>query len=397
MKTLEVDKKIHSFVEKKGFAIVLFFVVSIALLIRAYFIPITEYSADYTICWYPWWLEYKEYGVIGGLGRTIGDYYVPYNLIVAFSSLFPMQPCYIMALFSILCDCLCSLYVYRFLTIPALEKYISKKRAALIAVCILYLPCMLLNGALWKQCDSVYTAFCVMFLYYMATEKYNKSIIAWTIGFAFKLQAIFLLPLVFLMYFIKKKFSFLTYLWIPFIFLLSGLPAILCGRSVWDTYGTYLFQTGEGAAMMTNTTNIYEFGFIDPKVCAMPAILITAVVLVLYCYKFYTISERVDDKDIMMMATWISWTCYMFLPRMRQRYDFLAVVLLSVYLLAFEYSNVWIAIIVNVVSLAQYSRYLFKMEMSVVWLSIPYVLMYMLFSMNVFRKMDNKAKMIEKM
>lgn len=382
----KLDKWLFIKLEKHSFDIFISLLLLISLAIRLYFMPFTEMSSDYTGCLYPWWDEYKQYGIIGGLGRTIGNYYVPYNIILAFASLFPMQPCYIIASFSILADYVIAFYIYKILTTDSVSIYVSEKKAKIISTLVLFIPCVLMNGALWKQCDSIYTSFVIISIYYLVEEKYNRGLLFFSLGFVFKLQAVFILPIYFMIYVVKKKISLLSFLIIPAVYFIAGLPAILCGRGFAETYSVYFTQTDAGKSMMSNTTNIYEFMYSDPEICVVPALLFTLIVLVSVIWLFYYV-KAADNKMLLMMAAWIPWTCFMFLPRMRQRYDYMAIVLFTVYILAFEFKAGWSVIIVNVISAMAYSAYLFKAEYPIMERTIPYVGIYMLFTTYVVNEL----------
>ena len=59
----------------------------------------------------------------------------------------------------------------------------------------------------------------------------------YSIAICFKLQAIFMFPFLIIIYMVKKKFSILYFLWIPFIYLIIGLPCVFLGKGKRATYG----------------------------------------------------------------------------------------------------------------------------------------------------------------
>lgn len=67
---------------------------------------------------------------------------------------------------------------------------------------------MILNLSVWGQCDSIYVTFVIWTIYFLYKEKYRKAFIFLGIAFAFKLQAVFIMPIVFYMYFTKKNSVF---------------------------------------------------------------------------------------------------------------------------------------------------------------------------------------------
>lgn len=393
-KEYKIDKCIFKLIDKRFYELILILLFIISVMIRVYSAPFTEISTDYTGCIYYWVLAYREKGFFGGLGQTIGNYYVPYNLLLALISKFPWQPWFLVALTSSCADVLCAYMTYKIaLQIWKGTIHEEKKiRAAFVGIIMMYIPCILLNGALWKQCDSIYVSFVLVSIYLVLREKYTVSFLWLSLAFVFKMQAIFILPLFIYIYISKRKFSILQFLWIPCMYLVWGIPAILCGRGVWDTYGVYLGQASEGASMMTNTTNIYEFGMVDPEVCGKFAIVFTMFAFLIMMAVVFKYSNNLNKMNLLMLSGWVAWTCYMFLPHMRQRYDFMAVVLVTMFVLICDIRYAGIAIIMNVTSWIMYSRYLFGYAgISIIVTTVFYCIAYVCFTAGVVYKLRNKG------
>ena len=60
---------------------------------------------------------------------------------------------------------------------------------------MLFAPTILLNSAFWGQSESTFTAFLLLCIYFLMAEPSNLACLAFGVTFAFKLQAIFLAPL----------------------------------------------------------------------------------------------------------------------------------------------------------------------------------------------------------
>lgn len=63
----------------------------------------------------------------------------------------------------------------------------------------------------------------------MLREKYRLAFVFLGIAFAFKLQAIFILPAYVIYYFCSRKFPITRFLYIPLCYLIGGLPALGSG------------------------------------------------------------------------------------------------------------------------------------------------------------------------
>ena len=98
---------------------------------------------------------------------------------------------------------------------------------------VLFLPSVVLNSAAWAQCDAMYTAALLACLYYLLVNRPNRAVLAFSIAFVLKLQAIFFAPFLLLLV-LKRKIKLRSLVLIPAVYILSIIPAAIMGRS----YGT---------------------------------------------------------------------------------------------------------------------------------------------------------------
>ncbi len=68
-------------------------------------------------------------------------------------------------------------------------------------VATLLAPVMILNSSFWGQADSIYTAALLACLYFLLLRRNWLAFLSFGIAFAFKLQAIFLAPLLVILWF----------------------------------------------------------------------------------------------------------------------------------------------------------------------------------------------------
>ncbi len=233
------------------------------------------------------------------------------------------------------------------------------------ALVTLLLPVSLLNGALWKQCDSVYTLFLVIAVYYSLKKRYGWSFFMLGISFIFKLQSIYLLPAFVLLYlFGEKGLRIFHFMWIPGMYLIGGLPAILSGRRILDTYDCYYHQaTNKGFNAMTiGMPNIYALGLSDYPALSMPAILITLCVFIFMALELCQYRKKLSGRNILYICIWCMWACVMFLPAQHERYNYPVILLLTAYYLLFDIRKIWPAVVINLISCFQYGECLFASE-----------------------------------
>lgn len=354
---------IHILIDKYLFHIGIFIILLCSLLIRCHLAPITMLSGDYQESLLPWVEYYQKNGIIQGLAETMGSYYVPYNLFLAIIAFLPGQPWIYIAGFSIICDYVCAFYIYLIAKTITEEHGIATSKATFAALAVLLIPASILNGALWKQCDSVYTCFVIISIYYSLKKKFNRSFLMLGIGFIFKLQAIYVLPVFIILYILREKgLRIFHFLWLPVMYLIGGLPAVLAGRRVLDVYDVYYHQASyEGFNAMTmNMPNLYSFSLSDYPALKMPALMITLCIFIFMACFIQKCKPQIDSANLVYLSVWCLWTCIMFLPAQHERYNFPVLLILTAFYIVTDIRKCWPALVINVISCFQYGNYLFK-------------------------------------
>ena len=365
-----IDKKLYQLADKYWKHLAIIVLLLFSFLIRRSMFKVQGEALDWGVYLAPWIQEYRTLG-FKGLGQIIGDYYIPYNVILAVIAHIPLPDYYSVALVSYLFELGMSFELYLLA-----KKYFhySSFSAALIAVLVLFLPVTFLGSSYWKQCDSIYTFFTLAGLRSLLSNKPHKGMMMIGLALSFKLQAIFILPFCCYLYFKKRNIPVLSFLWIPGIFLLSGLPAILFGRSVTSTYGAYLTQVHSSRFMSINSANFWSF--VPDGLDLYPAAIILCFSLLLAGY-FFLYQHHQDEKDLLTLASWTVITCFMFLPAMHERYDYVGLILL--YLCAFGGHHLWIsALLLHLISMLTYLQYLLGLTYPIPVMSCFYFLGYIL-------------------
>jgi len=329
----KIDEKIQSFFENKRNLILIFIlVISIIALISRYFM-LSFKSWDYENCLLEWVKEIRKSGGLSSLAKEIGNYNIPYMTFLTIISYIPKNPLIPIKLLSITFDFLCAIY-----SALIVGKLIKKNKHLIMAITytlVLFLPTVLLNGALWAQCDIIYTAFTIASLYYMLEEKTLLSFILLGLAFASKLQFIFILPLYIILYFRKKNFSILNFLIIPIVNFITCLPAIIAGRSIKDCLLIYFAQTGQSNEHLTNNfPNIYRFipdilGKQQGKIYMMLTIVILGLLTFYIIYR----KCKLRNKDIISIGIISIIIMTQLLPYIHERYALCAEVLILIYVI----------------------------------------------------------------
>lgn len=119
-------------------------------------------------------------------------------------------------------------------------------------------PVMLWNVAGWGQTDIFYTLFALLAVLLLLKDKPQWGLVCLGVSLAWKLQAVFLLPLFLIAYFAgRKRFSLFWFLTVPGVMLLTSLPMALIGESPLFVVNIYLGQTGMYSEITYNCPNLY--------------------------------------------------------------------------------------------------------------------------------------------
>lgn len=302
----------------------------LALLVRFLLLP--HITLDYRDFLSQWVEHFRRNGGFAALKDPVGNYNVTYLYLLALLSYLPFPDLYGIKLFSILFDVLLAWGGFR------LARRLSDREWAPTAAfsALLLLPTVVLNGACWGQCDSVWAALCVLALACALEDKPWRSLILLGLAFSFKLQAIFILPL-WLPLWVSGKVRFKHLLAFPGAFLAAIAPALLLGKPLRDILGVYLGQTSDSMAwgvLNYNSPSVFtlapygtQFSPATPKLAILAAFLFMAAILVLLLRN----RKRISDRVWVLSATCLSLGIPFFLPYMHERYFFLGGVLLAVW------------------------------------------------------------------
>jgi hypothetical protein len=115
----------------------------------------------------------------------------------------------------------------------------------------LFLPTVVMNGSAWAQCDSIYGSMTLASLYFLITRRPWLATLFFGIAFAFKLQAIFFLPVLVLVL-VLNRLKLRTLLAAPVAFLAMLVPALIAGRGLLSQLAVYPAQIAGGSGNAGN-------------------------------------------------------------------------------------------------------------------------------------------------
>ena len=299
-----------------------------SLVVRMLLFPVR--SGDYIEFLHPWFEELKTHGGWKAIGRPVGNYMVSYIYILAALTYLPFPDIVLIKFVSFFGDVALAWECKRFAYVVTKDDRTAKA----VYCIILFSPTVILNSSAWGQCDSIYTCAMIACLVNLQEEHPNKALIAFAIAFIFKLQSVFLAPVLFAAL-MQKRVNLLNFFWIPFIYTIVILPAHFAGRPLKDLYFLYVEQAGTYQALSMNAPNLYAWlpnGF-ESRILAALGIACAGIAV---CWlAWYMRKHAVPLKNTMLLrASFLSFVWIPFLlPHMHERYfypaDILAILLFA--------------------------------------------------------------------
>jgi Gpi18-like mannosyltransferase len=315
-----------SFYNKKTWFVVIF----LGLALKLALFPIK--LGDYNIYLEPWINFIKTNGYFKSLKYDFYNYTPSYIYILVLIAKIGFNPLYSIKIVSIIFEYILAYFVGKI----AFIKY-RNNLVVLISLAIVPLvPSILLNGAFWGQCDSIYSAFVVGSIYYIIKNKQFLSIFLLGVAFAFKIQSAFILPFYFVLL-LRNKVSWYYFLLIPSIYVISILPTWFYGRSFIDLLTIYVNQSNYYTALTIYFPNLYIW-ISDDYFNPVQLIGLMGTILITLFSGFYLRQRKfILTDDILIRLAFLSVIISPFiLPGMHERYLYLGDVMAVLYFIIFR-------------------------------------------------------------
>lgn len=314
-------------------------------------------SMDYSYFLRSWFDDIKAAGGLSSLNEQVGNYGLLYQTAIAFMTYFDVNSLYQYKILSVVFDYCCAAALAELVIALIGEKRFSLKYNLAFTLAIM-LPTSIANGAYWGQCDSIYTFFLVLTVLFFYKEKYKSGLFAYGLAFAFKLQAIFLLPFIICCWIVKKKFSILN-LWISLVtFWSSGFIAYLNGRDLLDCFRIYFGQANDSIDMFNNFPSFWLLFNKDYMSFKHIALYTAVTVIGIGLYMVMNGYKKIDTGErLLNTAVWFVWTATMFMPNMHERYAYVIdIMLIGLSCIDFKYTK--FAAVSIILSTMGYGTYL---------------------------------------
>ncbi|MBV9079716.1 MAG: hypothetical protein JO102_01205 [Elusimicrobia bacterium] len=331
---------------------------SLAAVIGLYFrvVNFPHVGVDLHKWFIPWLQHLKSTGGFTGIATSPADYSAAYLYLLAVGSYFNFREVYVIKSITLCFELVAAVAAFRI--VERCTGLIS--RGALAAAGLFLLPTVIVNGSFWGQCDIIYSSFALLAVDQLLAGRDNWAMACVGMAFAFKLQAILIGPFVLLLVCSRR-----IALWQPLIavavWLLAAVPAVLLGRSFANSIA-YWGQIHEYSKITMNLPNLYEW--FHPRPRFVPdleqfALGATVVAVILMAALVAWRRPPVTHRRILEFAFVPAVICPYLLPKMHERYMFLADVLTAVYAFVAP-SRCLLAIGMQYASSMSYRAFLFK-------------------------------------
>jgi Gpi18-like mannosyltransferase len=330
---------------------------SMGLALRVMFLPANTIDMEVSnVRWYEYIVEHGRFNAMGDL---FADYTPPYLYLLSLATLTEsfLPKLTAVKLIPVVFDLINVVLVYQI----AKKHFDTGAKPMFAAMTYWVLPTIMINSAFWGQADSIYVCFILLCVLFLLEERWVAAVVAFSISFTIKAQAVFILPLL-AVFFFKKKIAWHTFLLMPLVYFVSILPAWLAGRSMISLVFAYLGQADRFKFASKNAANFY---FFLPHGAYQAAILIgfplAALLLLVWSWSYGTKHDFRTPRTLILAAL-VSVALVPFLfPKMHDRYFYPADTFSLI--AAFFIPELWfVPIAYQVISTLSYLPFLFGVE-----------------------------------
>lgn len=390
---LRAEKKFWNWFLKNPALLVLLGGTLGGLLIRYWTIGFHSEDMDIFLRWYR---NIAENGGYRALSEQTGNYGVLFQTLLVIAYYLPLSP--VVAIKAVLLP----FDFVQAIAVGLIVKKISgsKLSGAIGYAVALNFPIVLLNGALWGQCESLITGFGLLAFYLVLERKPVWAFISLGVAFSVKLQGIFFLPFFLFYYVYKKEYSLLHFLLIPVTIVVTSLPGIVQGRDIVDLFRTLINQGGQYERISYNYPSFWGLMFPNMKEGFyedLKGMLIVLTLLVLAVGMLLLLKQRkpLTDIDLVKIMALILYVCPLMLPNMHERYDYTAI-LACLVVACLEWKTIPFLLIFMQVNLRTYGDFLFGNNPNWVVLSVANIVCFTLYAGNLVSGIRKREVLYEK-
>ena len=356
----------NSFLEEQTFHhgglrrwyIVAYILFALMLVVRLSWYPVIV--SDYIYFIRVWFDEMQTHAGLTALAFPFADYAPLYLYLLKIVSVFPVSSLFSAKTLSFFFDVGIAFFGYRILKETSSWR-MRRDILFLAAAVLLSLPTIMMNSSLWSQSDSIYTAGVVASLFFMLIEAPFAAAAAFGFAISTKIQAIFFAP-VLIGYLLRARTTWKYLAVPPALFFLSVVPAWVAGGPFWYWLFIYVTEVEKYPYLSVSAQSI--FAFVQPFALSVAAtniffwsgITLAALVAFLVVYLMRQAQKLLPQSIVMISLASVLLIPYL-LPRMHERYFYMADVLSTLYAF-FRPSRWFVPVFVVGTSLMSYMPFL---------------------------------------
>jgi len=348
------EKTPDSFLGSVNFAAAAFTIVCVMalLIVRGALFP--HESNDFLYALRLWINEYKEMTFLEGLGTKVGVYNLPYMYLLNIMARLNASDLVMVKVVSVFFDFLLAYFIMKIVAL----KTENINMHILAFILTLAIPTVIINSAMWGQCDSIYTAFVAGSIYFGLRGRSKSAYAFMALAVSFKLQAAFLLPIFPVLIFTKRISIKDCYMFFV-VYAATALPALLAGMSMEDALFAYVDQVNYFPILNMNSVNIWRFVvYVSYESFFIVGLFMTGLVVLSLMYFTYINRERmVNTVDFVRFAYLVAVLVPFMLPKMHDRYFYMADIL-SVAVFLFDKRRWYVPVVTVACSYIAYAFYL---------------------------------------
>ncbi len=281
-------------------------------------------TGDYTYWLTKWYTQMQPLGFAQAMRADIGNYTMPYRYFVWIIAQIPLPDLYLFKLVTMLFEAALAREVMLLSEMNAGRP--SLGRSLCIYFIVLALPTVVFNGAYWGQCDAIYTLFALYGLRMALEDKPYRSAAGFGLSLAFKLQAVFLFPILPILWGMKrlrvKHALALVGAWLA-----AMIPALLSGRSFAGVLSPYLSQMSDSMELTRNAPSVFQLfdsSEMNPWMFSNWGIAMAMGAAVVLCMLLWRCRDRLTPARLIDAAFLMALVVPYLLPHMHERYFFMA-------------------------------------------------------------------------
>lgn len=337
----------------------------------------------------PWFDHIRATGPIAAFGEPFGNYAPPYLYLLSGATIFAdsVDAITLIKLVSVAGTIALVGAVWHLL-----RTFGGGDRALPGAALVLILPSTLLNAALLGQCDAMWAATSVMALA-CAHRREHCAMLAWCgLALGFKLQAAFFGPFV-LALLINRRVPFHLWFAAPAAWVATLLPAWVAGWPARDLATIYLRQADYDPSHPLNAPNIWTIADGYPALGALPlaGVAFAAAIGAVVTYAAWLSATPLRGRALANAALLTPLIVVGLLPRMHERYFFLADILSLAIAVAWPDRRSWsIAALVQAGSMLALLAYMSGATALAVIGALPMIAATLLVARSLFKPAANQ-------